>query len=98
MAASRRAVYTVGPGAQERPSIARVLEAQKALPSDDQVAKVKRLGRWEVTRVPRKQFQELDKNKDGTLQFEEMKQMLQALNRNLAVTEVLDVHGLPAYQ
>ncbi|CAK9062460.1 Golgi-associated plant pathogenesis-related protein 1 (GAPR-1) (Golgi-associated PR-1 protein) (Glioma pathogenesis-related protein 2) (GliPR 2) [Durusdinium trenchii] len=60
----------------ERPSIASVLEAKKALPSDEAVAKIK------------KQFKELDVNKDGALQFDEMKQMLQTLNRSLSEVQV----------
>lgn len=61
---------------QERPSIASVLEAHKKLPKDEDVEKI------------RKQFKELDANKDGTLQFAEMEKMLQSLNSKLSEIQI----------
>ncbi|CAE7516461.1 Glipr2 [Symbiodinium natans] len=61
---------------QSRPTVESVLAAKKALPSDSEVAKIK------------KQFKELDVDKDGTLSFEEMKKMLTTLSPKLSEVQL----------
>jgi len=61
---------------QERPSLAFVLEAQNKLPKSSDVEKIK------------KQFKDLDANKDGTLDFNEMTKMMKALNSKLSEVQL----------
>ncbi|CAE7220870.1 MET14 [Symbiodinium sp. CCMP2592] len=61
---------------QQRPTVDVVLAAKKALPSDSEVDKIK------------KQFKELDVNKDGTLSFEEMKKMMVTLSPKLSEVQL----------
>jgi len=61
---------------QQRPTVDVVLAAKKALPSDAEVDKIK------------KQFKELDVNKDGTLSFEEMKKMMVTLSPKLSEVQL----------
>ncbi|CAE7521459.1 GLIPR2 [Symbiodinium sp. KB8] len=61
---------------QQRPTVDAVLEAKKALPSDAEVDKIK------------KQFKELDVNKDGTLSFEEMQKMMLTLSPKLSEVQL----------
>ncbi|CAE7460982.1 mtcA2 [Symbiodinium sp. CCMP2456] len=60
----------------QRPTVDVVLAAKKALPSDAEVDKIK------------KQFKELDVNKDGTLSFEEMKKMMVTLSPKLSEVQL----------